>query len=119
MALFTCTATELRRTPDSIATPSSVKANGEYLGYFPCLLYTSPDKPAGRGQKLHRSDVKLAALELGLPVLQPEKLKAPEFVAAVSYTHLIPSRLPPPFNEKELYKPENLQTPQKLSLIHI
>lgn len=46
-------------------------------------VVTTPDKPAGRGQKLHQSEVKLAALELGLPVLQPEKLKAPEFVEAM------------------------------------
>lgn len=52
-------------------------------GYNVVGVVPTPDKPAGRGQKLHRSDVKLAALELGLPVLQPEKLKAPEFVAAM------------------------------------
>ena len=52
-------------------------------GYNVVGVVTTPDKPAGRGQNLHRSDVKLAALELGLPVLQPEKLKAPEFVAAM------------------------------------
>lgn len=52
-------------------------------GYNVVGVVTTPDKPAGRGQKLHRSDVKLAALELGLPVLQPEKLRAPEFVAAM------------------------------------
>ena len=46
-------------------------------GYNVVAVVTTPDKPAGRGQKLHQSEVKLAALELGLPVLQPEKLKAP------------------------------------------
>ena len=51
-------------------------------GYNVVGVVTSPDKPAGRGQKLHQSEVKTAALELGLPVLQPEKLKAPEFVGA-------------------------------------
>ena len=45
-------------------------------GYNVVGVVTSPDKPAGRGQKIHRSEVKIAALELGLPVLQPEKLKA-------------------------------------------
>lgn len=49
-------------------------------GYNIAAVVTSVDKPAGRGQKLHRSDVKIAAEELGLPVLQPEKLRAPEFV---------------------------------------
>ena len=52
-------------------------------GYNVVGVVTAPDKPAGRGQKLHRSEVKTAALELGLPVLQPEKLKAPEFVKAM------------------------------------
>lgn len=52
-------------------------------GYNIVAVVTTPDKPAGRGQKLHESDVKVAARELGLPVLQPEKLKAPEFVAAM------------------------------------
>ncbi len=52
-------------------------------GYNVVTVVTTPDKPAGRGQKLHESDVKIAARELGLPVLQPEKLKAPEFIAAI------------------------------------
>ena len=52
-------------------------------GYNVVGVVTAPDKPAGRGQKLHQSEVKTAALKLGLPVLQPEKLKAPEFVEAM------------------------------------
>ena len=52
-------------------------------GYRVVVVVTTPDKPAGRGQKVHQSDVKVAALELGLPVLQPEKLRAPEFVEAM------------------------------------
>ncbi|HEY0977087.1 MAG TPA: methionyl-tRNA formyltransferase [Flavobacteriales bacterium] len=44
-------------------------------------VVTAPDRPAGRGQQLRSSAVKERALELGLPVLQPEKLKAPEFHA--------------------------------------
>jgi methionyl-tRNA formyltransferase len=43
-------------------------------------VVTAPDKPAGRGKHLQQSDVKKAALAMGLPVLQPEKLKADEFV---------------------------------------
>ena len=43
---------------------------------------TTPDKPAGRGQKLHESEVKRYAVQAGLPVLQPVKLKDPEFVEA-------------------------------------
>lgn len=43
-------------------------------------VVTVPDKPAGRGQKMHVSDVKQYAVEHGLPVLQPEKLKNPIFI---------------------------------------
>lgn len=44
-------------------------------------VVTAPDKPAGRGQKLNESAVKKYAVEKGIPVLQPEKLKNPEFIA--------------------------------------
>jgi len=44
-------------------------------------VVTTPDKPAGRGQKLSESAVKKCALEHQLPVLQPEKLKNPEFIS--------------------------------------
>ncbi len=50
-------------------------------GYNVVGVVTAPDKPAGRGLKVHESDVKIAARELGLPIFQPEKLKAPEFIA--------------------------------------
>ena len=43
-------------------------------------VITVPDKPAGRGQKLRASAVKTYALEQGLPVLQPEKLKDEAFL---------------------------------------
>src|SRR5690606_27214075 len=44
-------------------------------------VVTAPDKPAGRGRKLHQSAVKEYALTMGLPVLQPEKLRNPNFLA--------------------------------------
>ncbi len=43
-----------------------------------CAVFTQPDRPAGRGQALHVSPVKLRALEMGLPVYQPLTFKAPE-----------------------------------------
>ena len=46
-------------------------------------VVTAPDKPAGRGQKLNESAVKKYAVEKGIPVLQPEKLKNPEFIEAL------------------------------------
>lgn len=52
-------------------------------GYNIVAVVTTPDKPAGRGQKLHESDVKLTAKELGLPILQPEKLRDESFLEAM------------------------------------
>lgn len=43
-------------------------------------VVTAPDKPSGRGLRLNESAVKKYAVENGLPVLQPEKLKDPEFL---------------------------------------
>lgn len=43
-------------------------------------VVTVPDKPQGRGLKLKPSPVKQFALQVGLPVLQPVKLKDPQFV---------------------------------------
>ncbi|MEI9933860.1 MAG: methionyl-tRNA formyltransferase [Ferruginibacter sp.] len=43
-------------------------------------VVTAPDKAAGRGMQLQQSAVKKYAVEKGLVVLQPEKLKAPEFL---------------------------------------
>jgi len=47
-------------------------------------VVTAPDKPAGRGMQLQESAVKQFALANQLPVLQPEKLKAPEFLEALA-----------------------------------
>jgi len=49
-------------------------------GYNVVAVVTMPDKPAGRGHQMQYSDVKKYALEAGLPVLQPEKLKDEAFV---------------------------------------
>ena len=43
-------------------------------------VFTQPDKPKGRGKKMVPTPVKACALEHGIPVLQPEKVKEPEFV---------------------------------------
>lgn len=52
-------------------------------GYKVVAAVTMPDKPAGRGHQVQCSAVKQYALSVGLPVLQPEKLKDPEFVEAL------------------------------------
>ena len=49
-------------------------------GYEVAVVVTMPDKPAGRGRKIQYSEVKKTALEHGLPLLQPEKLKDPSFL---------------------------------------
>ncbi|MDC7998178.1 methionyl-tRNA formyltransferase [Gilvibacter sediminis] len=46
-------------------------------------VVTAPDRPAGRGRKLKASAVKDAGLKHNIPVLQPQKLKAPEFLEAL------------------------------------
>ena len=43
-------------------------------------VVTAPDKPAGRGQQLQQTAVKKYAIENNLLVLQPEKLKSPDFI---------------------------------------
>ena len=50
-------------------------------GYDIVGVVTAPDKPAGRGMQLTESAVKKFALEKNLKILQPEKLKAPDFIA--------------------------------------
>jgi methionyl-tRNA formyltransferase len=65
-------------TPDfAVASLNAlVEAGFEIAG-----VVTAADKPAGRGQKLQESAVKRYAVEHGLKVLQPLKLKDPEFIA--------------------------------------
>lgn len=48
-------------------------------GYNVVGVVTTPDKPAGRGQKMSESAVKQFAKSKGLPILQPEKLKDVDF----------------------------------------
>lgn len=49
-------------------------------GHQIVAVITAPDKPKGRGKKVMMSAVKEAALDLGLPVLQPTNLKDPDFL---------------------------------------
>ena len=50
-------------------------------GYNICAVVTMPDKIAGRGHKLLSSPIKQYAIDHGIKVLQPEKLKNEDFVA--------------------------------------
>ena len=67
-------------------------------------VITQPDRPAGRGNKLTAPPVKNCALELGLPVYQPERIKAaeatehlkaksPDVIVVVGYGQIIPQRI--------------------------
>ena len=71
-------------------------------GFEVRLVVTQPDKPRGRGLELAPSPVKSRALELGLPVVQPDKIKTneefraqlsalhPEAIVVVGYGRIIP-----------------------------
>ncbi|MDI3465092.1 MAG: Methionyl-tRNA formyltransferase [Nitrospira sp.] len=72
-------------------------------------VVTQPDRPKGRGQQLVSSPVKLVAERTGIPILQPLKIRTPEFLQALSawqpdliavaaYGRILPTpilRLPP------------------------
>ena len=53
-------------------------------GFDVAAVVTMPDKPAGRGKKIQFSEVKKTALAHGLPLLQPEKLKDPDFLSQLA-----------------------------------
>lgn len=63
-------------TPD-FAVPSLQKLID--LGEKPVAVVTQPDRPKGRGQRLAAPPVKLLAEKEGITVLQPVKVRAPEF----------------------------------------
>jgi len=64
-------------TPEFAASQLKAIIEAEY---DVVAVVTMPDKPAGRGKKIQASEVKKTALEYGLPVLQPERLKDEAFV---------------------------------------
>ncbi|MBS1659848.1 MAG: methionyl-tRNA formyltransferase [Bacteroidetes bacterium] len=66
-----------------MGTPEFAVASLETIleaGYNVVAVVTAPDKPANRGMALTSSAVKQYAVQKGLPVLQPEKLKDPSFL---------------------------------------
>lgn len=64
-------------TPDfAVASLKALIEDGEEV----VAVVTGPDKPAGRGQKMHSSAVKQFAVSQNIPVLQPVKLRDPEFL---------------------------------------
>lgn len=86
--------------PFAVATLEAMVAAGHTV----LEVYTQPDRPKGRGQELAMSAVKQAAVALGLPVEQPEKVRRPEVVehlrqlapdvmVVVGYGQLIPQNI--------------------------
>ncbi|MGH9742469.1 MAG: methionyl-tRNA formyltransferase [Candidatus Acidiferrum sp.] len=70
------------------------------------VVITQPDRPRGRGQEVSFSPVKETALAAGIPVHQPEKIRAPEVqellqklapdaIVIIAYGQIIPARLLP------------------------
>lgn len=67
-------------TPDfAVASLDALVQNG----FDVLAVVTAPDKPAGRGMQLQASAVKQYAVAHQLKVLQPEKLKDPQFIATL------------------------------------
>ena len=69
-----------------MGTPEFAVASLDILvqhNYEIAAVVTVPDKPAGRGQQLQQSAIKKYALEKGLKVLQPEKLKDEKFISTL------------------------------------
>ena len=69
-----------------MGTPEFAVASLDALVKAGCnivAVITAPDKPAGRGLKLTSSAVKQYAVDHNLNILQPEKLKNPDFIGAL------------------------------------
>lgn len=64
-------------TPDFAVAPLQTLLEN---GYNVCAVVTVPDKPSGRGMQVNESAVKKFAVSKGIPVLQPVKMKDPEFI---------------------------------------
>ncbi|MBI2510714.1 MAG: methionyl-tRNA formyltransferase [Opitutae bacterium] len=58
---------------------------GEGSGAHVAAVFTQPDRPVGRGQKVQPNAIKLWAQERGIPVHQPEKLREPELATLAGY----------------------------------
>ena len=91
-----------------MGTPDFAKESLEAIynaGYEIIKVVTNPDRPQGRGMKLKISPVKEFALEKGLDVLQPEKVKKneefidsirnlnPDIICVVAYGKILPKEI--------------------------
>lgn len=80
-------------------------------GYDVKAVFTQPDRPVGRGKQIAMPPVKAAALEAGIPVHQPQRLRgneealatlsalAPDLIVVVAYGQILPETILalPPF----------------------
>ncbi len=86
-------------TPEfAVPTLQAVIAAGHQVA----LVVTQPDRAAGRGMEMHAPPVKRVAVEHGIPVVQPEKIRnnaefraqmeaiAPQVILVVAYGRIIP-----------------------------
>ena len=84
----------------AVATLDALHARGHDVA----SVFTQPDRPAGRGRKLSPPPVKARALELGLEVLQPARVKEtesverirqinPDAIVVVGYGQIIPAAI--------------------------
>jgi methionyl-tRNA formyltransferase len=70
---------------DAIALPMLDWLAGEGSGASVVAVFTQPDRPVGRGQKVQPNAIKLWAETRGIPVHQPEKLREPELATLTRY----------------------------------
>ena len=89
-------------TPDFAVPPLKALAAA---GYDVALAVTKADRPKDRGKKMQSCPVKLAALELGVPVESPERLRGneklfeklravdPDFIVVAAYGKILPKEV--------------------------
>ncbi|HLP24290.1 MAG TPA: methionyl-tRNA formyltransferase, partial [Acidobacteriota bacterium] len=70
---------------DAIALPMLNWLAEQGSGACVVAIFTQPDRPVGRGQKVQPNAIKLWAQERGIPVHQPEKLRDAELAALSGY----------------------------------
>ena len=69
----------------TFAVPTLERIAG--AGHRVLAVFTQPDRPSGRGGKVTPSPVKEAAVRLGLPVHQPERIRRPEVAEQLKQMH--------------------------------
>ena len=83
--LFRKTRIVFMGTPEfAVASLDALVKNGKSQHYKVVGVVTVADKQSGRGLQVNQSAVKKYAVENGIPVLQPEKLKDPEFLSQLA-----------------------------------